>query len=107
MELAAALISIIIVIAAIYLAGKALSPKPPKSGDKLMPYACGESLPPARGPVRLTLFSFAALFMVFDVIALFLAFAIRIPQIYKPNVVLLTTIYGAVLLAAIHLLGRR
>jgi len=107
MELAIALILAVIVITVIYLIGKALSPTAPKTKDKLMPYACGESFPPARSPIRLLFFNFAALFMVFDVIALFLAFTIKIPPAFKPDIIFLIIIYGVILATAIHLLGRR
>ena len=107
MELVIALILAAIVIVIIYLIGKALSPTAPKTKNKLMPYACGENFPPARSPVRLLFFNFAALFMVFDVIALFLAFTIRIPPAYKPDILSLIIIYAVILATAIHLLGRR
>jgi len=107
MELAIAFAIAIIVMLIIYLFGRAISPTPPKSKDKLMPYACGESFPPARSPVRLLLFNFAALFMVLDIIALFLAFTIGIPPVYKPQLISLILVYGVILAIAIHFLGRR
>ncbi|RLF99969.1 MAG: hypothetical protein DRN49_03600 [Thaumarchaeota archaeon] len=107
MELAIALAIALTIILLIYLFGRAISPTSPKSKDKLMPYACGENFPPARSPVRLLLFNFAALFMVLDVIALFLAFTIGIPPVYKPEIISLILIYGIILAIAIHLLGRR
>ncbi|MEM4021341.1 MAG: NADH-quinone oxidoreductase subunit A [Nitrososphaerota archaeon] len=96
-----------LVILLIYLLGGRLSVKAPKSRMKLEPYACGESLPPARSPIRLLFFNFAALFLVFDVIALFLAFTINIPPAYKPGVISLLMLYVLVLGIAIQLLGRR
>ena len=107
MELAIAFAIAIIVTLIIYLFGRAISPTPPKSKDKLMPYACGENFPPARSPIRLLLFNFATLFMVLDVIALFLAFTIGIPPAYKHEIIPLILIYGVILAVAIHFLGRR
>ncbi len=106
-ELVTALIVTFLTILFIYLLGGRLSVKAPKSKMKLEPYACGESFPPARSPIRLLLFNFAALFMVFDVIALFLAFTINVPPAYKPGIISLLIIYGLVLGIAIQLLGRR
>ncbi|MEM1976363.1 MAG: NADH-quinone oxidoreductase subunit A [Nitrososphaerota archaeon] len=106
-ELIIALTVTFLVILLIYLLGGRLSVKAPKSRMKLEPYACGESLPPARSPIRLLFFNFAALFLVFDVIALFLAFTINIPPAYKPGVISLLMLYVLVLGIAIQLLGRR
>jgi len=106
-DLVIALIVTFLVVLGLYLLGGRLSVKAPKSRMKLEPYACGESLPPARSPVRLLFFNFAALFMVFDVIALFLAFTINVPPAYKPGIISLLLIYGLVLGIAIQLLGRR
>ncbi|MEM0329390.1 MAG: NADH-quinone oxidoreductase subunit A [Nitrososphaerota archaeon] len=106
-ELIIALTVTFLVILLIYLLGGRLSVKAPKSRMKLEPYACGESLPPARSPIRLLFFNFAALFLVFDVIALFLAFTINIPPAYKPGVISLLMLYMLVLGIAIQLLGRR
>lgn len=106
-ELIIALTVTFLVILLIYLLGDRLSVKAPKSRMKLEPYACGESLPPARSPIRLLFFNFAALFLVFDIIALFLAFTINIPPAYKPGVISLLVLYVLVLGIAIQLLGRR
>ena len=107
MELAMAFAIAFIITFIIYLVGKILSPTIPKTKNKLMPYACGENFPPVRSPIRLLLVNFAALFMVFDVISLFLAFTIRIPAAYKPDILLLIMLYGLILAISVHLLGRR
>ncbi|MCD6421504.1 MAG: NADH-quinone oxidoreductase subunit A [Thaumarchaeota archaeon] len=107
MELVIALIIAFAITLIIYYVGMRLSPKPPKTENKLMPYACGESFPPTRNPVRLLLMNFAALFMVFDVISLFLAFTIGIPPAYKLDVISLIILYTVVLAISIHMLGRR
>lgn len=107
MEAAIALMIAFIVILLIYVFGGVISAKAPKTGGKLEPYACGENFPPARSPVRLLLFNFAALFMIFDVIALFIAFTINVPAAYKPSVLTLIVIYGMVLGLSVRLLGRR
>lgn len=107
MEIVAALTAALFIIIAIYLLGRVLAPRPPQSRDKLESYACGERLPPARGPIRILLFNFAALFMIFDVIALFLAFTINIPAIYKSELIMLILVYGVTLGLSIYLLGRR
>ncbi len=107
MEVAIALVIVFIVILLIYLLGGAISAKAPKTEGKLEPYACGESFPPARSPIRILFFNFAALFMVFDVIALFLAFTINIPAAYKSGILTLIILYGVILGLSINLLGRR
>lgn len=106
-ELIIALIVTFLVILFIYLLGGRLSVKAPKNRMKLEPYACGENFPPARSPVRLLFFNFAALFLVFDVITLFLAFTMNIPPAYKPGVICLLMLYALVFVIAIQLLGRR
>ncbi len=107
MEIVAALTVALLIIIVIYLLGRSLSPTPPKSPDKLESYACGEKFPPARGPIRLLFFNFAALFMVFDVLALFLAFTINIPAVYKQGLITIILVYSVILGLSIHLLGRR
>lgn len=107
MEAAIALMIAFIVILLIYVLGGTISAKAPKNGGKLEPYACGENFPPARSPIRLLLFNFAALFMIFDVIALFLAFTINVPATYKPSILTLIILYGIVLGLSTRLLGRR
>lgn len=107
MELVASLTIALLIVTMIYLLGKSLGPKPSQSRDKLESYACGESFPPARGPIRLLFFNFAALFMVFDVVALFLAFTLNIPAVYKNELITLILVYGIVLGSAVHLLSRR
>ncbi|MCD6536525.1 MAG: NADH-quinone oxidoreductase subunit A [Thaumarchaeota archaeon] len=107
MEIVAALTIALLITVIIYLLGRSLAPTPPKSRDKLESYACGEKFPPARGPIRLLFFNFAALFMVFDVLALFLAFTINIPAIYKQGLIAIILVYSVVLGLSIHLLGRR
>lgn len=105
-DLIIALIITFLMIFLIYSLGGKLSVKAPKSRMKLEPYACGENFPPARSPVRLLFFNFAALFLVFDVIALFLAFTMNIPAAHKPKVISLLMIYALILGIAIQLLGR-
>ena len=107
MELVMGLAIALAITLIIYCAGIRLSPKPPKTENKLMPYACGEDFPPARSPVRLILVNFAALFMVLDVITLFLAFTIGIPPAHKPEVLSLIILYTVILAVSIHMLGGR
>jgi len=62
----------IVVASLVYLLGSSKSvPRP----DKAAPYACGESVAAEREPVSIHIFEFAAVFLVFDVIAIMLVFA--------------------------------
>ncbi len=96
-----------VVVLLMYAFGKAIAPKPPKSKQKLEPYACGEYFPPARGPLRILFFNFATLFLAFDVISMFLAFTMGTPPEYKHYVLAPTLLYCAILALAVYLLMRR
>lgn len=107
MEAIVALIVALVISLLIYLLGGAISVKAPKTGGKLEPYACGENFPPARSPIRLLFFNYVALFLIFDILALFLAFALSIPSTYKPVTLTLLITYGIVLGLSTYLLLRK
>lgn len=87
-----------------YVLHKRVAPNPPKSSDKLAPYACGEYLPPDRVPIRVLFFKYACLFLILDVVALLLAFTLGNPPPPQRSVVRhLALTYGLVALAAILL----
>jgi len=65
------LISIVVASLAYLLGSSKSVPRP----DKAAPYACGESVAAEREPVSIHIFEFAAVFLVFDVIAIMLIFA--------------------------------
>ncbi|MEM4602305.1 MAG: NADH-quinone oxidoreductase subunit A [Candidatus Nezhaarchaeales archaeon] len=96
----------LIVSALTYAWGAKIAPKPKPNPDKLKPYACGEDVPAEIVPVTIHLINFATLFLVFDVLALIIAFAILSP-IMLTQTSFLVTIYALVALEAILLLARR
>jgi NADH:ubiquinone oxidoreductase subunit 3 (subunit A) len=57
----------LVVASLVYLLGRSKSVPHP---DKAVPYACGESVAAEREPVSIHIFEFAAVFLVFDVIAI-------------------------------------
>ncbi|MCS7132967.1 MAG: NADH-quinone oxidoreductase subunit A [Nitrososphaeria archaeon] len=107
MEVIIALTVAALTAISIYLFGRSFAPKTPQSRKKLESYSCGESLPPARGPIKVFFFNIAALFMVFDVVALLLAFTINIPPVYKQELLMLLLVYCLALWLSIYLLVRR
>lgn len=94
----------VLVAAIIYSLGGVLAPKPTPSEDKVASYACGEKIAPGRVPVTIHLFNYAALFIVFDVVAMVLAFSLAATG---PLVVWLTLAYVIPIAAALMLLVRR
>ncbi|MEM3506297.1 MAG: NADH-quinone oxidoreductase subunit A [Candidatus Bathyarchaeia archaeon] len=99
----AVLVSIII-----YIMGGAIAPKASSSNDKIAPYACGEDMPPEKSSISIHVFDFAALFMVFDVIALVVALSMGISIYEEPIVLALVLLYAIlVLISLLVLLVRR
>jgi len=97
----------IVAAAIIYGIGGKISPKPKPSEDKLMPYACGEDMPPKRARLGVYLYNYAALFLVLDVIAVVFALSMGVP--FKGNILIstLATVYIAVAAVAVILIFRR
>jgi len=93
--------------AIVYAIGGAISPHPEKTEGKLSPYACGENFPGEQVPVSVHVFDYAALFMVFDVIAMVLVFSMGISIFAEPVVMFLSIIYVALVLVALLVLVRR
>jgi NADH:ubiquinone oxidoreductase subunit 3 (subunit A) len=102
-----AFILAIIASAVIYGIGGRISPKPKPSEDKLMPYACGEEMPPEKARLGVYLYNYAAMFLVLDVVAVVFAMSMGVP--FKGNAVTsaLATIYIAVAAVAVTLIFRR
>ena len=96
----------LIVSALTYAWGAKIAPKPKPSTEKLKPYACGEDVPAEVVPFTIHLINFATLFLVFDMVAMVIAFAILSPGILTETSFLIT-IYSFVVLEAILLLARR
>jgi len=92
------LMSIALVVAA-YLFHRRVAPRPPATGDKKAPYACGELLPPQRMPVRILLYKYMCLFLTLDIIALLSAFTLGAPP--EPLYKVLFAVYGLTALAAV------
>lgn len=100
--LIASLVSIII-----YAIGGAIAPKASSSKDKLAPYACGEDFPPEKTPISIHVFDFAALFMVFDVVALMIALSMGISVYEEPIVLALILLYAALVFISLFVLAMR
>ncbi|MBS7645955.1 MAG: NADH-quinone oxidoreductase subunit A [Candidatus Bathyarchaeia archaeon] len=97
----------VIVAAVIYGVGGRISPKPKPSEDKLMPYACGEDMPPERARLGVYLYNYAAMFLILDVVAVIFALSMGVP--FKGNTLTstLATVYIAVAAMAAILIFRR
>ncbi|MHC1628019.1 MAG: NADH-quinone oxidoreductase subunit A [Candidatus Nezhaarchaeales archaeon] len=96
----------LIISALTYAWGAKIAPKPKPNPEKLKPYACGEDVPAEVVPFTIHLINFATLFLVFDMVAMVIAFAILSPTILTQTSFLIT-IYSLVVLEAILLLARR
>ncbi|MGQ9781616.1 MAG: NADH-quinone oxidoreductase subunit A [Nitrososphaeria archaeon] len=66
----------LVVAAIIFWIGAETSPKVPRTGDKVLPYAGGEKVEHELVPVSIKLFDYALLFIIFDVISLLLVFSL-------------------------------
>lgn len=73
------LISIAVVLAALYSLHRLLAPRDREDGGGRAPYACGEDLPPERIPFTVVFYKYVCLFTVTDVVAMLLAFALSSP----------------------------
>lgn len=96
----------LVISALTYAWGAKIAPKSKPSSEKLKPYACGEEVSAEIVPMTIHLISFAALFLVFDVLAMIIAFAILSPTMLTQTS-FIVTIYVLVTLEAILLLARR
>ena len=100
--------SLLITIIIYVLSGK-IAPNPSKSKDKISSYACGEDIPAEKVPVVIHLFDYAALFMVFDIVAMILVLSMGFPSEnpFKPILLALTSIYCFLLFIALFILRRK
>lgn len=89
-----------------YAVGAKIAPKPKPSPDKVKPYACGEEVPAEVVPFTIHLISFATIFLVFDMVAMVIAFAMLSPEVLFASHFLIA-IYAIIALEAILLLARR
>jgi NADH:ubiquinone oxidoreductase subunit 3 (subunit A) len=94
----------LIVSVTIYVLGAVLAPKGKPSKWKLIPYACGEDIPPEKHAVSIHLFKYASLFMIFDAVTIVLAFSLAIKGYL---IVLLSVAYCIPILIALLLLARK
>jgi len=92
----------------IYAIGGKIAPPLSRSPGKLSTYACGENLPPEKVPVSIQMFDYAALFMVFDVIAMtiILSWGISIARTH-PVLYLAIAYIGLMFIALLVLVRRR
>ena len=100
------LIAFVIILALasfMYLASKALSPKPSENLDKNEMYACGEKVESTRLLVNVTLYKYLIFFVVIDSPALLLAFAALALEMINPFTLLIYL--GIILAADLLLLG--
>ena len=72
------------------------SSKQQKNDDKGKPYACGENVAAEKVPVSIHMFEFAAIFIVFDVIAIILIFS------FGSSSALLPVLYVAIAALALY-----
>ncbi|MEM2897012.1 MAG: NADH-quinone oxidoreductase subunit A [Candidatus Bathyarchaeia archaeon] len=91
----------------IYAIGGAIAPETSGSKDKLIPYACGENLPPEKTPIPIHVFDLAALFMVFDVVALVMVLSMGVSVYEEPIVLILALLYAALVFISLFVLARR
>ncbi|MBS7657576.1 MAG: NADH-quinone oxidoreductase subunit A [Candidatus Bathyarchaeia archaeon] len=97
----------IIAAAIIYGIGGAISPKPKVTQDKLSPYACGEDFPPEKARFSITLYNYAALFLIFDVVAMAVILSMGLSALTQPLILTLTLSYIAVMFISLLVLARR
>ncbi len=91
----------------IYAIGGKIAPPVSKSTGKLSQYACGENLPPERVPVSIEIFDYAALFMVFDVIAMTIVLSWGVSMKIHPVFYLAVLYVGLMFIALLVLVRRR
>lgn len=96
----------LIISALVYAWGAKTAPKPKPNPEKLKPYACGEDFSAEVAPMTIHLINFAALFLIFDVLAMIIAFAILSPSM-PIQTFFVIMVYVLVTLEAILLLARR
>ncbi|MDI9619575.1 MAG: hypothetical protein QFX33_01940 [Candidatus Nezhaarchaeota archaeon] len=96
----------LIISALVYGWGAKIAPKSKLLPGKAKPYACGEEVPAEIVPLTLHLINFATLFLVFDIVAMVIAFALLSPKLLADSA-LLIAVYSLVVLEAILLLARR
>ena len=96
-----------LVACATYFTGKMIGAKGEKTPAKLDPYACGEDFPPEKAPISIHVFDFAALFMVFDVVALVIALSMGISIYEEPIVLALVLLYAVVVFISLFVLAMR
>jgi NADH:ubiquinone oxidoreductase subunit 3 (subunit A) len=92
----------------IYAIGGKIAPPLSKNAEKLSMYACGEDLRPEKVPVSIQMFDYAALFMVFDVIAMtiILSWGISVGKMH-PVLYLAILYIGLMFIALLVLIRRR
>ncbi|MBS7655484.1 NADH-quinone oxidoreductase subunit A [Candidatus Bathyarchaeota archaeon] len=99
-------IASLIAAAIIYGVGGMLSPKPKANPDKLAPYACGEDLPPEKTRLSIILYNYAALFLIFDVVAMAIILSMGLSILSQP-LLILSLSYMAIIFIALLLLARK
>jgi NADH:ubiquinone oxidoreductase subunit 3 (subunit A) len=69
----------LIVTFIIFGIGNKIAVKPKETKGKLAPYACGEDLPAVEAPMNISLYNYAAMFLVLDVVSIMIAFSMKFP----------------------------
>jgi NADH:ubiquinone oxidoreductase subunit 3 (subunit A) len=91
----------------IYAIGGKIAPQLSKSPGKLSSYACGEELAPEKVAVSIQIFDYAALFMVFDVIAMTIILSWGVSVVRIRPVLYLVVLYIGLVFIALLVLVRR
>jgi len=91
----------------IYAIGGKIAPQLSKSPGKLSMYACGEELAPEKVPVSIQMFDYAALFMVFDVVAMTIILSWGVSFARMQPVLYLAVVYIGLMFIALLVLVRR
>jgi len=97
----------IFVAGVLYAIGGKIAPPFSKSPGKLSQYACGEDLPPEKAPFSIEIFDYAALFMVFDVIAMTIVLSWGVSMRLHPVFYLVVLYVGLMFIALLVLVRRR
>jgi NADH:ubiquinone oxidoreductase subunit 3 (subunit A) len=100
-------ITSLIAAAIIYGIGGAISPKSKANPDKLAPYACGENLPPEKARFSVILYNYAALFLIFDVVAMAIILSMGLSVLTQSLILILSLSYITIIFIALLVLARR
>ena len=93
----------LLIALSIYYIGKKIAPPFKPNKDKVSPYACGEYFPPEKVPMKIIFFKYAVLFLIFDIVALLIAFSMRI-EFFQPYKMIFIGLVSSYILIAVFTL---